>query len=489
MKIRRGYRTRSIQTAAGVVRSQRALANATVLNLRKIAFIALLVSGWVIPLSWGAVTHDPISNYEILWENFNSDAFPQLNGWVTVLQNGTDASEIPLGAFRLSENGADQPSLSVVPESDGLDIVLVVDTSGSMREALAQSVAAVRLFLKNIGPRDRVALVGFNDLPRVLQSLTSDTRLVSEALGRLKPDGGTALYDTLVTSAGNHKPSMRRRVVVLLTDGCDQNAMGTGPGSRNTLDQAVEICRKSHAVVFGIGLGFQVDRKVLGRVTEETGGRAYWATGAGQLQDLYLRIVHDIRRRYRVVYQTTHPEKDGSKRSVQLVVRDGNLEGEGDTVYWTSRSRAEYSSRRDVEISVKKEVSFETPMPTPTPSATSTATRVPPIPTMTCTETPHVVPVAAKLSLQWNGQELGTEDLGQLAVFADGDLVSARTCQILSWTDRLPPRAVFFMDRRAFLTPGRYLIRAQVGGHFFEGQGVVEAGILNKIALSPTRNP
>jgi VWFA-related protein len=502
MKIRRGYRTRSIQMAAGVVRSQRALANATVLNLRKIAFISLLVSGWVIPSTWGAVAHDPNSNYEILWENFNSDAFPQLNGWVTVLQNGTDASEIPLGAFRLSEDGVDQPSLSVVPESDGLDIVLVVDASGSMREALAQSVAAVRLFLKNIGPRDRVALVGFNDLPRVLQSLTSDTRLVSEALGRLKPDGGTALYDTLVTSAGNHKPSMRRRVVVLLTDGCDQNAMGTGPGSRNTLDQAVESCRKSHAVVFGIGFGFQVDRKVLGRVTEETGGRAYWATGAGQLQDLYLRIVHDIRRRYRVVYQTTHPEKDGSKRSVQLVVRDGNLEGEGDTVYWTSRSGTDFSSRRVVERSEKKEVSFETPMPTPTPSATSTptrvpsiptstftATRVPPTPTTTCTETPHAVPVAAKLSLQWNGQELGTEDLGQLAVFADGNFVSARTCQILSWTDRLPPRAVFFMDRRAFLTPGRYLIRAQVGGLFFEGQGVVEAGLLNKIALSPARNP
>ena len=476
-KSRCGYRARLIQSVSGAMRPQNTLANAPRLNLGKIVFVLIFALGWAIPSSWGAVTHEPNSNYEILWENFNSDAFPRLNGWVTVLQNGTDAAEFPLGAFRLLEDGVNQPSLSVEPESDGLDIVLVVDTSGSMREALARSVAAVRLFLKNLGPRDRVALVGFNDLPRVLQPLTSEPRAVDQALDRLKPDGGTALYDTLVTSAGDLKSSTRRRVVVLLTDGCDQNAMGTGPGSRNTLDQAVESCRQSHAVVFGIGLGFQVDRKVLSRVTRETGGQAYWATGADQLQELYLRIVHDIRRRYRISYQTTHPERDGSQRSVQLVLRNGSLKGEGNTLYWVSRSGWDASSRRDIETNLKTAVTPVGPTPVPTLLPTSTPTAVVPI------------PVPARLSLLWNGQELGTEDLGQLVVFADGDLVPARTCQILSWTDRLPPRAVFFMDRRAFLTPGRYLISAQVGGRFFEGQGVVEAGILNKIALSPTRNP
>jgi VWFA-related protein len=476
-KSRCGYRAHLIRSVAGMMRLQRVLANAMRLDLEKIVFCVFLFSGWAIPSSWGAVTRDPNSNYEILWENFNSDAFPHLNGWVTVLQNGTDAAELPLGAFRLLEDGVDQPSLSVEPESDGLDIVLVVDTSGSMRDALARSVAAVRLFLKNLGPRDRVALVGFNDLPRVLQPLTSEPRAVDQALDRLKPDGGTALYDTLVTSAMDFKSSTRRRVVVLLTDGCDQNAMGTGPGSRHTLDQAVESCRQSHAVIFGIGLGFQVDRKSLSRVTRETGGQAYWATGADQLQELYLRIVHDIRRRYRISYQTTHPERDGSKRSVQLVLRNGSLKGEGNTLYWVSRSGWDASSRRDIETGLKTAATPDRSTPVPTLLPTFTPTAVVP------------VPVPARLSLQWNGQELGSEDLGQLVVFADGNLVSARTCQILSWTDHLPPRATFFMDRRAFLTPGRYLIQAQVEGHFFEGQGVVEAGLLNKIALSPSRNP
>jgi uncharacterized protein (DUF58 family) len=54
-------------------------------------------------------------------------------------------------------------------EGGGLDIVLAVDTSGSMRESLRASVAAVRLFLKNVGSEDRVALVGFSDRPKVLQ--------------------------------------------------------------------------------------------------------------------------------------------------------------------------------------------------------------------------------------------------------------------------------------------------------------------------------
>jgi VWFA-related protein len=468
----------------------------------KIVLALWMLSGWGTPAFLNAAPPDVSPNYEILWENFNSDAFPQLNGWVTVLQSGTDATEIPPGVFHLLEDGVDQPTLSVVPESDGLDIVLVVDTSGSMREALAKSVAAVRLFLKNIGPKDRVALVGFSDSPRVLQSLTSEPRLVNEALGRLKPNGGTALYDTLVTSAINLKPSMRRRVVVLLTDGCDQNAMGTGPGSRNTIHQAVESCRKSGAVVFGIGLGFQVDRKVLARVTEETGGRAYFATGADQLQDLYLRIVHDIRRRYRISYQSNHPEQDGSMRSVQLSIRNGNLQGDGNTAYWVARKGVAPSSIHALETTQKKEEVVDTFTPTPRPSATSTPTKVPPTPTSTCTATkvpptatathtatPRPVPVAAQMSLQWNGQQLGMEDLGQLVIFAGGNVVSARNCQILTWPDRLSPRAVFYLDRRAFLSPGQYQIRAQVGGYLFEGQGWVEAGILNKIALLPVRNP
>jgi VWFA-related protein len=443
-----------------------------------------------------------LPDYEISWENFNSDSFPLLTGWVTVLQKGSETSELKPEAFRLFEDGVHQPSLSVVPETESLDIVLVVDTSGSMREALARSVAAVRLFIRNLGAQDRVALVGFSDLPRVLQPLTLDAHLVDRALNQLKPDGGTALYDTLVTSASHLKPSLRRRVVVLLTDGCDQNAMGTGPGSRCTLDQAVESCRKSHATVFCVGLGFQVDRKVLGRITDETGGQAYWAAGADQLQDLYLRIVRDIRRRYRIGYQSTNAAHDGTQRSVKLVIRNGNLQGEGNTSYWVSRDPSQAvhrgastkSSARMIPI-VTESPTFEatsTPTavpPTPPWTPSPTATREPPTWTPTSTETPQPQPVSARMSLDWNGQELGTADLGQLVVFVEGNLVSAQNCQITTLPDHLFPRAVFFQDRRAFLSPGRYWVRILVEGRLYEGEAVVEAGLLRKIALSPARNP
>lgn len=435
---------------------------------------------------------------QVLWEDLSAARFPSMEGWVSVLQDGVGVPALAPSSFRLSEDGVDQPSLRVYPENGEMDVILVVDTSGSMREALARSVAAVRNFLTQLGPRDRVALVGFSDLPRVLQPLTTDLRSVDRALNQLRPDGGTALYDTLVTASSRLKTTERRHVVVLLTDGEDQNAMGTGPGSRTTLDQAVAGCRRANATVYAIGLGFQVDRKVLGRLTSETGGQAYWAAGADALRDLYLRIGRDMHRRYRVVYETQNPARDGTRRSVRLTTQEGAFRASGDTAY-RAPGRVQSASPVEAPPSISR---VETPAatwtptktdtPTPSPTATPTRSWTPTptaSPTPTVTDTPTQAPVPSSLTLQWDGRELGARGMGELVVFAEGQVVSASDCQIVAWPGGRSPEASFYLDRRVFLSPGRYLVRSRIQGRIYEAVVNIAAGLPNRVMLIPSGNP
>jgi len=435
-------------------------------------------AGWVVVLALSLIPARSLADdheFQIQWDRFGSDRFPQLMGHVTVLRGPQTVTDLKPAEFRLYEDGVEQTSLSVVPETEGVDVGLVVDTSGSMREALPRSLGAVRAFILNLHPEDRAALLDFSDHPRVLQPFTSNFRLFEAALQKSKADGGTAIYDSLGTVAALFPQGFRRRVVVLMTDGNDQNAMGTGPGSRLTLDQALAQCRDERLTVFTIGLGFQVDRRVLTQIAGKTGGRAFWATDAGELQDLYLEIIRDIQRRYQVAYRTSNPFPDGSLRTVRLQIQHEGWFGEGSTTYWVARDGAFTGgvSRPDTP-----------PVPpqpwTPTPS---------PVPT----ETPRVwigpERVDSRLELQWGGQKLGAVELGQAILSLDGKILDGRQCRVETWPALGVPEVVYHLDRRLFLTPGSYRFRIQVGDRWYERQEDVQAGVQTEVTLRAVRTP
>jgi len=93
------------------------------------------------------------------------------------------------------------------------------------------------------------------------------------------------------------------------------------------------------------------------------------------------------------------------------------------------------------------------------------------------------------LTLEWGGRPLGRQDVGQLIVFIEGEVMPAQRCRLETLPEGQPPAAVVFVDRRAFLSPGRYIVRAWWRGKAYEAQVVVEAGLLAKVSLSPVGNP
>ena len=130
--------------------------------------------------------------------------------------------------------------------------------------------------------------------------------------------GGTALYDALDLALSRLKSVDGRRVVVVLTDGYDENAKSTGPGSVTKWEQVLTSAKALDATIYAIGLGARVDKPRLRQLAELTGGEAYFTADVGQLGRHYRRIIEELHRRYVVMYTSSNPKRDGGWRKVEL---------------------------------------------------------------------------------------------------------------------------------------------------------------------------
>ena len=114
-------------------------------------------------------------------------------------------------------------------------MVLVLDSSGSMRRASEQVVAAAAAFVGALRPEDSMGMLTFADKVDVVHAITTNRANSLEALAGYKAEGGTALYDALCDSMLMLKGLKGRRAVVILTDGRDEDNPGTGPGQHQGL--------------------------------------------------------------------------------------------------------------------------------------------------------------------------------------------------------------------------------------------------------------
>ena len=107
-------------------------------------------------------------------------------------------------------------------------------------------------------------------------------------------------------------------MVVVMTDGRDENGPGTGPGSSRTLGEVLDQVKASGATIFTIGLGTNVDDRPLQRFAELSGGRALLPRDVSELSGEFQRVIEDLRRRYVVGYTSTNGERNGQWRKVDI---------------------------------------------------------------------------------------------------------------------------------------------------------------------------
>jgi VWFA-related protein len=216
-----------------------------------------------------------------------------------------------------------------------VSVVLALDASGSMRKAADDVKAAALSFVEALRREDALSVLLFSDTSAFVHDLTTDRRQSVAAIDAYTASGGTALYDALTDALMRLKRTEGRKAVVLLSDGRDENNPGTAPGSARTQADVFAALRETDAMIYPIGLGPHVDRKLLERLAAESGGAAFFPADVSSLRDEYARVVDDLRRRYVVSYTSTNGARDGAWRTVEIKTAQGEL---------TVRSRGGYAA-------------------------------------------------------------------------------------------------------------------------------------------------
>ena len=204
--------------------------------------------------------------------------------------------------------------------------VLALDASGSMKKSATQAQDAAREFITAMRPEDELATMLFATKTNLVHPPTKERQKALDAVTNYVAEGGTALYDALYESLTPLAKIEGRRVVVVVTDGRDENAPSTGPGSLRTWDEVVEKVQQTEAAVYAVGIGSNVDRDRLHQIAALSGGAAYFPKDVTTLAADYQRILDELRRRYVIGYQSTNPARNGAWRTVHIKARRPDIE-------------------------------------------------------------------------------------------------------------------------------------------------------------------
>ncbi len=236
----------------------------------------------------------------------------------TAMDPGGSYLQATADDLEVLEDGVPQQVDVFHEASQPVSIVLALDASGSMRHREAEVIDSARAFAAALRPQDQLAVMTFADSARLVHDLSTNRESTREAIDGYRTSGGTALYDAVSDAISRLERTEGRRVVVVMTDGRDENNPGTAPGSKHTLSEVLEQVKASEITVFTIGLGTKVDVQPLQQFARQSGGRALLPQDVSQLTDEFQRVVEDLRRRYVVGYTSTNGERNGHWRQVEI---------------------------------------------------------------------------------------------------------------------------------------------------------------------------
>jgi VWFA-related protein len=257
-----------------------------------------------------------------------------------------------------------------------LTLGLLVDTSLSQRRVLDQERSASRSFVTRMvrEDRDKAFVIHFDREVELLQDLTPSHERLEAALDNIETPqfnrgnnggqqdpgnggrrggygrgrgqggghwggGGTLLYDSVYLASNEViKNQQGRKALIVLSDGVDM-------GSKESLDYAIETAQKSDAIVYSIlfkddeesggfgrpsfggggmgrhgGMGRpqypRYDRpdgkKVLERISKETGGRMFEVSKKQSVEQIYAQIEDELRHQYNLGYTPDHSGSDAA---------------------------------------------------------------------------------------------------------------------------------------------------------------------------------
>lgn len=249
------------------------------------------------------------------------DAFPEVGFDVAIAANLTDGS-VDVQDVTVSENG--QPiEVEVAPvPTDGLEVVLLIDTSGSMNEGAALEAAklAASGFLDELPAEVPVGVVGFAGTPSLVSPLTTDRNALRAALDQLQASGKTAMYDGIVFGNTLFSGGTSDRQFVLLSDGGDTASVAT-------LDDAIAVTSQARTNAIEL-LTSESNSEAIASLARAGNGRLTSVADPAGLGVLYQEVARSLVNRYRVGF-TSHASGETNYK-VQIATPFGPVSGSAD---------------------------------------------------------------------------------------------------------------------------------------------------------------
>ena len=232
--------------------------------------------------------------------------------------------------FRVIDDQKPAEMRSFRSETDlPLQVGLLVDASNSVRDRFKfEQEAAIEFLNAVIRPRyDKAFVVGFDATPEVTQDFTDSTEGLSAGVRMLRAGGGTAMYDALYFACRDkllkqEQTGPVRRAIILLSDGEDNL-------SHVTREEAIDMAARAEVIVYTIstnisGMHGKGD-KVLERIAEATGGRAFFPFQMRDVSDAFLSIQEELRSQYAIAYKPANFAADGRYRTIEILAHDKGL--------------------------------------------------------------------------------------------------------------------------------------------------------------------
>jgi Ca-activated chloride channel family protein len=242
---------------------------------------------------------------------------------VSVLdKSGKLITDIPKDAFKVYENGVEQPVKMFRREDVPVSMGIIIDSSGSMRDKRTSVGAAALELVRASNPQDEVFIVDFNDDPYLDQTFTNDVHKLEGALSKIDSRGGTSMRDaiSLAIDYERDKATRDKKVLLVVTDGNDN-------ASNISLERLIRKAQRSGVLIYCIGLLNEEDpheareaKHALKALTEASGGMDYYPKDLAQVRTITPQVAHEIRNQYLLAYSPTNPNLDGTYREIKVTV-------------------------------------------------------------------------------------------------------------------------------------------------------------------------
>lgn len=246
-------------------------------------------------------------------------------------------------SFGLLDNGAPPEAVLHFYQQTNLPlrVGIMLDTSSSIRGRFDfEQDAAISFLLQVLHQNDRAFVEGFDVQVDLAQGFTNNIALLNQGIKKLRPGGGTALFDALYATCKDQMLTLRetgavRKTLILVSDGDDNY-------SHALQSDAIKECQRAETTVYTISTNISPSKDkgddVLQAISDATGGRAFFPTRLEDVASNFNAIQEELRSQYLLQYRPANFKQDGSFRTIYLHSIDPRYKVRAHTGYFAPRA-------------------------------------------------------------------------------------------------------------------------------------------------------